>query len=486
MKEKLFCMSALAFLGISSFAQANKKPNIIFVLADEWRGDATGFNGDPNVNTSELDRLAQRSVNMRNTISCCPVSGPYRACLMTGQYPLTNGFFINDVEIDPNANSMGKIYKNAGYKTAYIGKWHLDGHGRSSFIPKERREGFDYWKVLECTHNYNNSIYWDNNDNLRKWRGYDAIDQTQDAIKYLSDNKNSKEPFLLFLSWGSPHSPYNTAPERFKTAYKNKTLKFRDNVPATLSKEVTNDLIGYYSHISALDSCIGALQKAIKENKLDKNTIFVFTSDHGALLRSHGEQYKQQAYEESIKVPFLINYPAKLGNKKKIVDTPINTPDLLPSLLSLSGIDIPKSIEGKDMSQVMMGKGNDKDNPVLISCYQPFGQWNTNKGREYRGVRTKQYTYVKDLKGPWMLFDNYKDPYQMNNLVNSKEYSSIQAKLEKELERLLVMTNDKFLPGMTYVNQWNYKVSSTGTAPYKDVNFRGEKIINPNVKNIKN
>ena len=483
MKDKLFCVYVLGFISLNAMAQTSKKPNVIFVLADEWRAQATGFNGDPNVQTPELDRLADSSVNMTNTISCCPVSGPYRASLMTGQYPLTNGFFINDVELDPDANSMGKIYKAAGYETAYIGKWHLDGHGRNSFIPKSRRQGFDYWKVLECTHNYNNSIYWDNNDQLRKWKGYDAIDQTRDAVEYLSTKKSDDKPFLLFLSWGSPHSPYGTAPSRFKAPYKKMNLKLRGNVPDSLKRKAIKDLIGYYSHISALDSCIGLLQKAIRKNKLT-NTIFVFTSDHGALLRSHGFQYKQQAYDESIKVPFLINYPRVLGDKKRVVDTPISTPDLLPTLLSLSNITIPKSIEGEDQSKLLMDEDTVEDNGVLIACYQPFGQWNIFKGREYRGVRTKQYTYVKDLKGPWMLFDNYKDPYQMNNLINDPDYKLIEEDLEVKLCQLLDKTNDAFLPGMRYVNKWGYKVNKTGTASYRGTNFKGDTIIEPNMKNI--
>lgn len=111
---------------------------------------------------------------------------------------------------------MGKIFKNAGYNTAYIGKWHLDGHGRSSYIPPERRQGFDYWKVLECTHNYNNSLYFANEDTFpSKWTGYDAYYQTLDAQNYIREHASDEPPFLLVLSWGPPHDPYHTAPVQY-------------------------------------------------------------------------------------------------------------------------------------------------------------------------------------------------------------------------------------------------------------------------------
>jgi len=152
-----------------------KKPNIVFVLADQWRAQATGFAGDSNAITPTLDKLAAESIVFTTAVSNIPVCSPNRASLITGQYPLTHGVFINDVGLNPKANTMGRIFKNAGYNTAYIGKWHLNGQCRSCYIPPKRRQGFEYWKVLECTHEYNNSLYFANDDTLpSKWPGYDA------------------------------------------------------------------------------------------------------------------------------------------------------------------------------------------------------------------------------------------------------------------------------------------------------------------------
>jgi len=472
--DKTVNVALLSLMVVASGAQTHNAPNVVFVLADEWRAQATAFNGNENVKTPNLDLLASKAVNFTNTISCCPVSGPYRASLLTGQYPLTTGFIINDVQINPETPSMAKVFKAAGYETAYIGKWHIDGHGRSAFIPVERRHGFEYWKVLECEHNYNNSFYWGNDDKKAKWEGYDAFAQTADAVQYIKDKKQGDKPFMMVLSWGPPHTPFQTAPENYKKMYKEMKLKLRGNVPADLTQKATDDLIGYYGHITALDSCIGVLQKTIKDAGLDENTIFVFTSDHGAMIQSHGFTNKQRPFDESIKVPMLIRYPKAFGEKGKKNDMLINTPDIMPTLLGLCQLPIPKTVEGQDKSDIMLKKAKDKTDAVLIASYQPFGNWAVKLGgKEYRGVRTKRYTFVKDLKGPWLLFDNQKDPFQLNNLVDNAKYLKLRTRLEIKLTKLLAQTNDEFLPGMEYIKKWGYLLDKTGTAPHVKINFKG-------------
>lgn len=206
----------------------------------------------------------------------------------------------------------------------------------------------------------------------------------------------------------------------------------------------------------------------MEEANIDKNTIFVFTSDHGDMLYSHGQIKKQQPYDESIKVPFLLKYPNIQKQGGKTIEAPINTPDILPTLLGLADIDIPETIEGEDFSKIIKGEKKMDDHAALIACITPFGQWPRDKGGvEYRGVRTKRYTYVRKLDGPWLLFDNENDPYQENNLVGDSKYRKIQEKLDKELQRKLQKTEDEFLPGEEYIKKWGYKVDETGTIPFK-------------------
>jgi len=446
--NKLFLLGTSTL--ISTTVIAKSKPNIIFVFADQWRAQEFGFMGNENVETPNIDKLSSESLVFHRAYSNCPVSGAYRASLLTGTYPLTHGVFYNDKPLAKKFVSIADALNEAGYNTAYIGKWHLDGHGRDAFIPKERRLGFEYWKARECTHDYNNSFYY--------WKGYDAIAQTEDAIQYIKKHDENK-PFVLFLSWGPPHSPYNTAPQEFKDKYSDLSkIKLRGNVSEKDHEKARKSLSGYYAHIAALDYCMGKLMECIKQNNLDKNTIFVFTSDHGDMQYSHGQIDKQKPWDESINVPFLLKYPAKFGNNKKVISSILNSPDIMPSLLSLAGVKIPKTVEGKDLTSYWIKGVESKDTVSLIASYVPFHQWNVKRGgKEYRGIRTPRYTYVRDLKGAWLLYDNQIDSLQLNNLANNPNYVSLQSGLDKLLNQKLKEQKDEFLTGDQYMKLWNYK-----------------------------
>jgi len=434
------------------------KPNVVFIFADQWRAQATGYAGNKDVRTPNLDKLASASIDFTNAVSGCPVCSPYRASLLTGQYWLTHGIFYNDKPLDPNATTVGKVYAQAGYETGYIGKWHVDGHGRSSFIPEERRQGFKFWRVCECTHNYNKSLYYGDTDVKQYWDGYDAIAQTRETQAYIRRVAN-KSPFVLFLSWGPPHAPYETAPEKYRQMVPDPgEITLHPNVPDSLKDRARKEIAGYYAHIAALDECIGDILQTIRETGIERNTIVVFTSDHGDMLHSHGQTKKQKPWEESARIPFLLRYPAMLGPKGRKIDMPINTPDIMPTLLGLSGIGIPDSVEGEDFSGVVRGTQSPNNDSALIMCPVPFHQWSYSRGgREYRGVRTRRYTYVRDLNGPWLLYDNQADPYQLTNLCNDPKYGHIQQELEEMLSRRLKETNDEFLPGPKYMAMWNYQ-----------------------------
>ena len=459
----------------------DKKPNIVYVLVDQWRAQAGGYAGDPNAHTPNIDRLAGVSLNVRNAVSGMPVCSPHRASLMTGQYPLTHGVFMNDVLLDTNAVTLGKVFARNGYDTGFIGKWHIDGHGRRSYIPASRHQGFEYWKALECTHNYNHSEYYINDNPDRKvWDGYDVTEQTEDAIGYIQEKSKQDNPFVLFISMGAPHDPYQTAPERYRKMFENKEIVLRENVPADKREKAIETLRGYYAHMAAIDDNVGKLWQTLKDTGIEENTILVFSADHGDLLGSHGWWNKQQPYDESIRVPFLIHYPAVLGLGGRVSDILLNTPDIMPTLLGMSGLPIPKSVEGIDYAAMVRDRNLTKRaaEETLISCVQPFGQWPRSRGgKEYRGIVTQRYTYTRDLEGPWLLFDNQKDPYQMNNLVGDVKAAKLLAELDKRLTKVLKERKDKFLPGLDYVKKWNYVIDETETVPYRNMNYEVKPIV---------
>jgi arylsulfatase A-like enzyme len=438
------------------------KPNVIFILTDQWRGEAVGYAGNKDVKTPNIDRLAGQSVVFKNAVSTMSVCTPYRGSLLTGQYPLKHGLFYNDKPLTNEALTMAEIYKEQGYRTGYIGKWHVNGHknGEAAFaardrpVPRDRRQGFDYWKVREVSHDYNDSFYFDENDQKHTWPGYDAFPQADSAIGFI---KNSKDPFLLVLSVGPPHNPYNTAPEKYKKMYDPAKLKVRPNVPREMQDSARKVLAQYYAHCTALDDMVGSIMKTLEDQGIADNTIVVFTSDHGDMLLTRGVFRKQRPWDESILVPMLIRYPAKLGKKSIAINKPIGTPDILPTLLGLSGIKIPDSIDGTDVSQGMLQPNQYPIDAALIMLVVPFHEYNfTNGGREYRGIRTERYTYARKLNGPWLLYDNKTDPYQQENLVDKPAYKDLQASLEATLSKKLKENNDQFLPADAYMKLWNY------------------------------
>jgi len=390
---------------------------------------------------------------------------------MTGQRPLTNGVFMNDVMLDTAALTLPEVLAGNGYQTALIGKWHLDGQYRLKYTPPgPRRQGFQYWKAVDCDHQYNHSVYYFNDDTARHyWEGYDAIAETQDAKRYISDHKGSDKPFFLMLSWGPPHAPYLTAPEKYKKMYDSADIKLRPNVPDSMQGDARRDLAGYYSHMTALDDMVGELIAQLKEEGIFDNTIIVFTSDHGDLLGSHGHYKKQRPFDECIRVPLLIHYSGKDGIKNGMYDAMSNAEDIMPTLLGLTHVPIPNTVEGIDFSNYLRGTERDpKDTVAIITCIQPFGQWTRAEGgKEMRGIRTPRYTYVRDMTGPWLLFDDAADPYQMDNLIGNPGYASVQHNLDQVLKQKLSETHDEFKPGSFYLKKFHYpELDSTGTVPY--------------------
>lgn len=469
----MMVLSGLLLGTLSALGESGKQPNILFVLADQWRALATGYAGDPNLQgmMPNLDRLAGESINFVNAVSGMPVCTPFRASLLTGQYPLTHGLFLNDLQLPGEALTIAEVLGGAGYSTGFIGKWHLDGHGRRSYIPEDRRQGFDYWKVLECSHAYNDSYFYEDDDpKVHKWEEYDAFAQTLDAQAYIRERAEGDEPFALFLSWGPPHNPYQSAPQEFRDMFKAEDIVLRPNVTDAGKRTVAKlreDLAGYYAHIVALDVSIGNLMKTLEDLEIAENTIVVFTSDHGDMIGSQGQQRKQRPWDESIRIPFLIRYPGAHGSAGREVPTVLNSPDIMPTLLGLAGVDAPDSVEGRDFAALVRGGDVPNGSSALIACISPFGEWTQrNEGKEYRGVRTERYTYVRDLEGPWLLYDNLTDPYQLANLVGVEQHSELQARLEGELTKLLAARSDEFLRGEEYIERWGYAVNETGTVVY--------------------
>ena len=487
-KSYIFFALPILFIG-SGWFQTTKahypkrqKPNIIYILTDQWRASAMGYSGDPNVKTPNIDALAKSSLNFKNAVSVTPVCTPYRAALMTGRYPTSTGMFLNDLHLPDEELCVAEVFGKAGYNTGYIGKWHLDGNGRFSFIPIEKRQGFDYWKAAECDHNYNQSHYYTGNSAEKMfWNGYDVFDQAKDAQQYIRTQSKSSKPFILFVAFGAPHFPHQTAPKEYLDLYNENTILLPPNVPESLQQNAKKEAKGYYAHCSAIDKSIAEILSTIDEEGIRENTVFILTSDHGEMLGSQGvdPKLKQVPFAESANVPFILRYPAVTGNIGRLVQMPVTTPDIFPTLLGLANIPIPKSCEGDDLSSFIRRNQDDPHRAVLYMNISPFIK--QEYAIAYRAIKTNQYTYIRSINGPWFLFDDNKDPFQMNNLLTNKSFDKIRKILDTRLYKLLKKNGDEFQTGAFYLKKWGYHTNSDGSIPYI-----GDKLIQQTPKKNNN
>ncbi len=430
-------------------AASGQRKNVIFVMTDQWRYHAQGFAKLDPVQTPFVDNFAAKSFTFHNAIASSPVCCPNRACWMTGLYHQGHGVMKNeDTAIVPEQILVGN-FKRAGYSTAFIGKWHLDGkHPRAQPTPEGNRKDFDYWYRVN-NHTHFQREYDDHGKMVDMGRGWQPEHEVDKAIHYMKQPRET--PFFMVLSFGPPHNgtypgtgekrhtpgaySHRTggygyyAPAEFEAPYTNlKEQDIRANIrPVPVSdgpvagetESALGAVPGYFGACSALDADFGRLLAHLKASGLEKTTIVVFTSDHGEMLGSHGLMTKGVAFEESIRVPLSIHVPGLAGGDEQRL---FNSPDVLPTLMGLTDVECRHAgLDGIDHSAYMRGNRSVKEPELAYIGYANF-----------RGFRSKRYTYVAAAKGPHLggreafyarkvlgrqtdhlLFDLHNDPLQL-------------------------------------------------------------------------
>lgn len=444
-------------------------PNILFVFSDQQRFCDLGCYGNREVYTPNIDAWAENAVVFDRFYSNCPVCVPARGTLLTGTYPLRHGAITNDLRIRSDARSIAHILNENGYNTVYFGKWHLGGVPRDQFITEENRLGFQYWRGCNCNHNYMKA-YYDDNDDIRHFReGYEPHIQTCLAEEYIASVGTDK-PFALFLSFGTPHDPYDLVPSGTSDLYDETKITLRDNVsfpvrrsPSILfdEKALRRQIKGYYAHITELDTMMGRLFAALDVRGLYDNTIIVYTSDHGNMLGSHGLTDKQLPYEESVHIPFIVSYGKNLHSG--IRSGTASLVDVVPTLLPLAGIDISaESFDGRDASEAV--RGTDRKGFAYLTEYIPCHQAALRGSGEWRAVISDNYKLIRspDASGVWRieLYDLSSDRGEQRNLAGNAGYSETEADLTAKLDAL-VAEHDGYLDWREFirynglVGQWN-------------------------------
>ena len=439
--------AALAGAASRSHAAPGRKPNVVYLFSDEHRWQSLSFTEMPDVRTPHMASLAKQGVSFNYCISNYPVCSPHRAMLMTGRWPYQQGVIDNGIALSPEETTLGKVFKAAGYDTAYIGKWHLGGVRAEPF-------GFDTSLIWtdDNTH-WDKSKYHPRGGGPVQPKGYNATLMTDQAIAFIEERR--ERPFFLMVSWNPPHSNFLDAPSGKKTLYPEGSLPWRKNVPAATTTSSAEPAVwdqnswpyyqGYHAHISAIDGELGRILARLDALGLGDDTILVYSSDHGSMMGSHGVGGKRQPFEESIRVPFLVRWPGIVPHGKS-VDALFGAIDIMPTLCGLAGIPIPSTCVGRDFSPSLRGKkGPEPEAQLLMHISKKNASGGeTHPAPLFRGLRTRRHTFAVRPDGPWCLFDNKEDPYQMKNLMDDPSTRALRDRLAAMLRQRLDEAHDPF------------------------------------------
>jgi arylsulfatase A-like enzyme len=433
--------AGLAWSPQSARGKTARRPNVVLILPDEWRAQALGCMGNSDVRTPNIDRLASGGMLFRNTLANTPVCCPARANIQTGMYASRNGMVANDLRLRESLVGMGSLFNRAGYRTAYVGKWHLDGGPRlPGFIPPgPRRHGYDWWAANQCNHNYFYNWYFrDANVPIITTRYLPEV-WADLAVEFLYEAQDEK-PFFLMVAPAAPHDPY-TIPENYLKMYQPDYLKMRPNWVPGVKEGGRKQIAAYYGAITAIDEQVGKIIDTLRQLGMEEETIVLFSSDHGNMLGSHGKILKQKPWEESIRVPGVLRYPrqVKAGQQNETLFSHV---DFAPTLLSLCGISVPSNMQGTDLSQVVLGNTSQGPESAFFQIFGPYRATAVPFG--WRGVRTQRYMYARSEAQPWVLYDLKDDPYEMRNLAEDPAAAAIRTDMENRLAHWTQKTGDSW------------------------------------------
>lgn len=453
-------------------APSPRQPNVIIFHADQFRWDCVGAYGlNPMGLTPNLDAVARRGTLFQNAITNQPLCAPSRACLMSGQYPGRNGTWYNaPAGFGPGTETVATAFHNAGYTTNYIGKFHLAPHTVAAVAPEDRAGFHDLWEaanVLEFTsHPYEGDLY-DNEGKPIHFSGIYRVDfLTQRVLRFL--HSKPRQPFLLFVSNVEPHYQNDmnsfVAPKGYAERYAN---PFVPQDLRAFAGDWPSQLPGYYGCVAKIDEAVGSVLKALKEEGLDDQTIFAFTSDHGCHFKTRNTEYKRSAHESSIHVPLVVQGPG--FNTARVVPQLVGMVDIAPTLLDAAGVPVPETMQGKSAMQLVKGNTEGWRNEVFIHLAEfwvgrvlrterwTYAVASTNRHAEVplpAGEEYAQHTPLKNLSGgskpapyddryaEFQLYDLSSDPHQLVNLSGREGTLAAAGELRARLKAKMAEAGD--------------------------------------------
>ena len=470
------------------------RPNLLLVLPDQMRGQALGFLGEEPVHTPNLDRFASESLFLPQAMSNMPVCSPFRAMLMSGKYPFSNGVLGNcctkyrraeeKCELRESDRCWSDVLRDAGYTLGYIGKWHLDmphepyvdtynNHvtqfdrfrneetpvAWNEWCPPERRHGFDFWYSYGTYDRHMNPMYWSTDagrDEFRYVEQWGPEHEADLALRYIRNEsggyRDADKPFALVVSPNPPHMPYDQVPDRYKRVYRDMDVECLCRKPSVPERGTQwgdyyrKHIRNYYAMVTGVDEQFGRILDALEEESLARNTIVLFTSDHGDCLGVHEKQSKSNYYEESVRIPFLLRWAGTIESRRD--DLLISAPDIYPTLLGLMGLgaEVPDDVEGADHARVVLSGEGRRPSSQLYVYPHPI-----ERRYGHRGVRTRRYTLAVNRESgaegeAVTLFDNAEDPCQLRNIADVRP-DAVSELTEEELRPWLRHTGDPWVDG---------------------------------------
>ncbi|MDF1862260.1 MAG: sulfatase-like hydrolase/transferase [Verrucomicrobiales bacterium] len=438
--RSLILIPTLALISLN--AKEDDRPNILLILSDDHNYRALGCSGNKAIRTPHLDRLAAEGVYFNRCFTPNPICTPSRACIFTGQDSWTNGVIFNGKAIREDSPVMPVLLANAGYETAFIGKWHNDGKPWTRGYTTGGRcwagGKFDHFE-MDVT-----PFGGEPKDRVTADR-YSTTLFTDDAVEYLK--KTHAAPFCLVLAYTVAHDDF-LAPPGYEGKYSpeaillppnfmakppfkqfNPTIRDERELPfPRVEKDIRAATAEYYAMIEHMDENIGRMLSTLEEKEIDKETVVIFCSVKGLSMGSHGIIGKQTMYEEGLRTSLIVRHPglkAAAGGNSELV----STTDILPTVCEAAGISIPEAVEGKSLLDHYQGKGEGRER-LFFSYHDP------TRSTVTRAVRTKRHKLVQHLvTGERQLFDLAEDPIEMDNLTGKPEVKTIEDALTKDLER---------------------------------------------------
>lgn len=437
-------------------------------MTDDQNWKALSCAGHPFLKTPHIDRIASEGVYFENAFVTTSLCSPSRASFLTGVHAHIHGVINNEDYKDPipTVPNMGQLFQGAGYETAFLGKWHM-----GTFWDPGPRPGFDYWLSFPIQGEYVDPVLNENGETFQA-HGYVTDLLTDATVRWLE--RDRKKPFCLCLWHKAAHAGFVPAarhenalqdanlpePPNYRDTYADKPEWLRrmrvhggrrgkflprldSPVPEHLDEPEPWDprekrTLNYYRTLLAVDESTGRLLDTLERlGKLD-DTVVIFASDNGFLLGAHRLRDKRLIFEESIRIPLLVRYPRRFRGDTRVAGMALNI-DVVPTMLDLAGVPVPRHVQGKSLVPMMEGREPRVRESFLYTYFRE--EWLPGYPLIH-AVRTERWKYARtpDIKDIDEVYDLKNDPYELRNLARDPDHRDRVEELSKELDRLLEET----------------------------------------------